>query len=65
MLAGDPEAVGDLVDANHILARRGLLDGFGHVSARDGEHFLIARNLAPARVGTADVMRVAFDGTVR
>jgi ribulose-5-phosphate 4-epimerase/fuculose-1-phosphate aldolase len=64
MLAGDPEAVGDLVDANHILARRGLLDGFGHVSARDGEHFLIARNLAPARVGTADVMRVAFDGTV-
>lgn len=45
MLAG-PEALGDLVDANHILARRGLLDGFGHISARDGDRFLIARNIA-------------------
>lgn len=60
----DPEAVGDLVDANHILARRGLLDGFGHISARDGDRLLIARNIAPARVATTDVVRVAFDGTV-
>ncbi len=64
MLGVDADAVADLVDANHILARRGVLDGFGHLSARDGDGFIIARNLAPANVEKTDVMRVAFDGTV-
>ena len=53
----------DLVVANHILARRGVLDGFGHVSVRDGaDHFLISCNRAPALVQDADLMRVSFAG---
>jgi ribulose-5-phosphate 4-epimerase/fuculose-1-phosphate aldolase len=48
-----------LVQANHILARKQVLDGFGHVSARHPEHsdrFLISRSMAPALVSAADIM---------
>jgi ribulose-5-phosphate 4-epimerase/fuculose-1-phosphate aldolase len=48
-----------LVQANHILARKQVLDGFGHVSARHpdrSDRFLIARSMAPALVSTADIM---------
>jgi HCOMODA/2-hydroxy-3-carboxy-muconic semialdehyde decarboxylase len=59
------EILDDLVDANRILAHRGVLDGFGHVSARDGaDHFRISCNRAPALVGAGDIMRVRNDGTV-
>jgi len=30
----DAALIGDLVDANHILYHLGVVDGFGHVSAR-------------------------------
>lgn len=64
MALTDQDTHGDLVDANHILAARGILDGFGHVSVRAGaEHFLISRNCAPALVQRADIMRLAFSGT--
>ena len=56
-----PEA-GELAVANHILYDQGILDGFGHVSVRDGhepERFLLARNMAPALVTAADIL--AFD----
>ncbi|HSQ82527.1 MAG TPA: class II aldolase/adducin family protein [Casimicrobiaceae bacterium] len=49
----------DLVAANHILARLGVLDGFGHVSVRDTEHadrYLMSRSLAPELVGEDDIM---------
>jgi ribulose-5-phosphate 4-epimerase/fuculose-1-phosphate aldolase len=55
----------ELVEANHILFRQGVLDGFGHVSARDPRHagrFLLARSMAPALVSGADLMRFDFDG---
>ena len=55
----------ELVLASHILAERGVVDGFGHVSARDPDDpgaFLISRSLAPALVGDADLMRVDLDG---
>ena len=55
----------DLVLASHILAERGVVDGFGHVSARDPDDpgaFLISRSLAPALVGDADLMRIDLDG---
>lgn len=57
--------VADLVAANRILYARGVLDGFGHVSARDPQDagaFLLSRNLAPASVGPDDVMRFTLDG---
>lgn len=55
----------ELVLASHILAKRQVVDGFGHVSARDPDDagaFLISRSLAPALVGDADLMLVDLDG---
>jgi ribulose-5-phosphate 4-epimerase/fuculose-1-phosphate aldolase len=59
--AADPDAqlIDDLVKANHILAKEGVLDGFGHVSARslkNPKHFYMARSLAPALVTAADIL---------
>ncbi len=58
--AADPAAtVADLVDANHILAHEGVVDGFGHVSARDPrdpQRYLLARSMAPALVTADDIM---------
>jgi HCOMODA/2-hydroxy-3-carboxy-muconic semialdehyde decarboxylase len=60
--AADPVLVDKLVLANRILYRQGVVDGFGHVSARhdrSSEHFLLARNMAPALVRRDDI--VTFD----
>ena len=57
--------IGDLVTANHILADRGVVDGFGHVSVRSPERsdaFLIARSMAPALVSSADILTLDLDG---
>lgn len=59
--AADPDAqvIDDVVKANHILAKEGVLDGFGHVSGRslkNPKHFYMARSLAPALVTAADIM---------
>jgi ribulose-5-phosphate 4-epimerase/fuculose-1-phosphate aldolase len=54
--------IADLVDANRILYRFGVVDAFGHISARHParpDHFLLARNLAPALVTADDI--VEFD----
>jgi ribulose-5-phosphate 4-epimerase/fuculose-1-phosphate aldolase len=56
------QLVQDLVVANRVLARQGVLDGFGHVSARhptDPGRYLISRSLAPELVSAEDIM--AFD----
>ncbi|QYF97097.1 class II aldolase/adducin family protein [Microbacterium sp. PAMC21962] len=60
------DAIHDLVDANHVLVRRDILDGFGHVSVRNPEDpatFLISRSLAPGLVVEDDIQVVALDGT--
>jgi len=57
--------VDDLVSANHILFKEGVVDGFGHVSVRDErnpERFLLARSIAPATVKAGDVMEFGMDG---
>jgi ribulose-5-phosphate 4-epimerase/fuculose-1-phosphate aldolase len=49
----------DLAGANRILAGLGVLDGFGHVSARHPERpdrFLLSRSLAPELVTRDDIM---------
>jgi len=54
-----------LVLANRILYRQGVVDGFGHVSARDPAHagrFLLSRSLAPGRVTRDDLMKFDLDG---
>jgi ribulose-5-phosphate 4-epimerase/fuculose-1-phosphate aldolase len=61
----DPGLVEKLVFANRILYRQGVVDGFGHVSARHDkspDHFLLARNMAPALVRRDDILSFDLDG---
>lgn len=63
----DPQAAlrEDIVIGSRILADFGVLDGFGHVSARhptNPSHFLMARSLAPALVTADDIMEFDQDG---
>jgi ribulose-5-phosphate 4-epimerase/fuculose-1-phosphate aldolase len=54
----------DLVAANRILAHHGVLDAFGHVSARhpgDPGRFLLSRSRAPELVTAADLMVLDLD----
>ncbi len=56
----------DLVYANRILYDQGVLDGFGHVSARDEKnpaHFLLSRSMAPGLVTTKDILEYDLEGT--
>src|SRR5579863_1009786 len=61
----DPVLIEDLVAANRILSREGVVDGFGHVSVRHDTVpgvFLLARSMAPGLVTAADLMLFDFDG---
>src|SRR5690348_5233793 len=61
------KVIDDLVAANRILADQGVLDGYGHVSARDPEHpdrFLLSRSLAPELVTASDILEHDLDGNV-
>jgi ribulose-5-phosphate 4-epimerase/fuculose-1-phosphate aldolase len=64
--AGDTAALlEDIVIGSRVLAEFGVLDGFGHVSARDPAnpgHFLMSRSLAPALVTAGDIMAFDLDG---
>lgn len=54
----------DLVIANRILAQRGVLDAWGHVSARHpsrADRFLLSRARAPGLVIAADIMEFDLD----
>jgi ribulose-5-phosphate 4-epimerase/fuculose-1-phosphate aldolase len=60
-----PGLLEDIVVGSRVLADFGVLDGFGHVSARDPAnpgHFLLARSLAPALVTADDIMEFDADG---
>jgi ribulose-5-phosphate 4-epimerase/fuculose-1-phosphate aldolase len=60
----DPALVDDLVAGNRILVDQGVLDGYGHVSARhdkDPTRFLMSRSIAPELVTAADVMEYDLD----
>jgi HCOMODA/2-hydroxy-3-carboxy-muconic semialdehyde decarboxylase len=54
-----------LVAGNRILAREGVVDGFGHISARhpkDPERYLLSRSRSPELVEGADIMEFMLDG---
>jgi HCOMODA/2-hydroxy-3-carboxy-muconic semialdehyde decarboxylase len=56
----------ELVTANRILAREGVVDSFGHVSARHPDkpdHFLLSRARAPDCIEADDIMEFTLDGT--
>jgi HCOMODA/2-hydroxy-3-carboxy-muconic semialdehyde decarboxylase len=65
-MSADPALISDLVVANHILYDHGVVDAFGHVSARHDQHpdrFLLARNMAPGNVTAADILEFHLDGS--
>src|SRR5688572_33096171 len=60
----DPKLVAELVAANRVLAREGVLDGWGHVSVRhnlDPNRYLLARSLAPELVAAGDILEFDLD----
>ena len=60
----DPALIDDLVAANRILYDQGVVDGFGHVSARhdkDSNRYFLARSMAPALVNADDIMEYDLD----
>jgi len=57
-------ALEDLVLANRILADRGVLDAYGHISIRhpaDPNRYLMARAIAPGLVTLDDIMELDLD----
>ncbi len=60
----DRRLIEDLVAANRILAREGVLDGWGHVSVRhdrDPNRYLLSRSLAPELVSARDILEFDLD----
>src|SRR5262245_36580477 len=60
----DPGLIEDLVAANRILADQGVVDGYGHVSARhnvDPNRYLLARSVAPELVTADDIVEFDLD----
>jgi HCOMODA/2-hydroxy-3-carboxy-muconic semialdehyde decarboxylase len=56
----------ELVTANRILAREGVVDSFGHVSVRHPErpdHYVLSRARAPECIEADDLMEFAADGS--
>jgi ribulose-5-phosphate 4-epimerase/fuculose-1-phosphate aldolase len=64
-LGADAALIEDIVVGSRVLADFGVLDGFGHVSARDPNNpgrFFMSRSLAPALVTADDIMAFDLDG---
>jgi ribulose-5-phosphate 4-epimerase/fuculose-1-phosphate aldolase len=62
----DAALLEDLVAANRILFDQGVVDGFGHVSARhdkDANRYLLSRSMAPALVTRDDIIEYDLDST--
>jgi ribulose-5-phosphate 4-epimerase/fuculose-1-phosphate aldolase len=58
-------ALEELVTANRILAREGVVDSFGHVSIRhpdDAGRYLLSRARAPECIEADDVMQFTLEG---
>ena len=61
------EVLTDLVTANRVLAREGVVDAFGHISVRhpgDADRYLMARSRSPELVNFDDIMEFSLDGKV-
>ena len=59
------ELLDDIALGSRILADLGIVDAFGHVSARspvNPNHFLMARSIAPAQVTADDIMEFDENG---
>jgi ribulose-5-phosphate 4-epimerase/fuculose-1-phosphate aldolase len=59
-------AIGNLVIANRILGHEGVVDAFGHVSARhpdNPDRYLLSRSRSPELVVADDIMEFDLDST--
>ena len=59
------ELIRDLALANRVLAKMGVLDAFGHCSARDPENpgaYFQSRGISPGTVREADIVELDLDG---
>jgi ribulose-5-phosphate 4-epimerase/fuculose-1-phosphate aldolase len=55
----------EIVTANRILAHEGVVDSFGHISARhpdDPKRFFLSRARAPERIEIEDIMEFTLEG---
>jgi len=62
----DSASFDELVTANRILAREGVVDAFGHVSIRHPAHserFCLSRARAPECIESADIMDFTLEGS--
>jgi len=62
--AESDSTVHELVLANHVLAAKEVVDGYGHVSTRHptyANRYFLARSMAPALVTDADIMTFDLD----
>ena len=60
------QALDELVTANRILAREGVVDSFGHVSIRHPDRpdrYVLSRARAPECIEAEDLMEFTLDGT--
>jgi len=63
-MPGIDAAIDDLVIANRILAKEGVVDAYGHVSLRhpeNPERFFLSRSLAPELVERGDIVEFGLD----
>ena len=64
-MAAPTQALDELVTANRILAREGVVDSFGHVSIRHPDRpdrYILSRARAPECIEIEDLMEFDFDG---
>jgi ribulose-5-phosphate 4-epimerase/fuculose-1-phosphate aldolase len=60
----DPGLIDDLVAANRILSDHGVLDAYGHISARDPKNpqcYWLSRSMAPVLVNAEDIIEFDLD----
>jgi HCOMODA/2-hydroxy-3-carboxy-muconic semialdehyde decarboxylase len=60
----DPNLIDDLVAANRILSDHGVLDAYGHISARDPKNpqrYWLSRSMAPVLVNAEDIIEFDLD----
>jgi ribulose-5-phosphate 4-epimerase/fuculose-1-phosphate aldolase len=58
-------ALEELVTANHILAKEGVVDSFGHISIRHPENpgrYIMSRSRAPERIEVSDLIEFSLEG---
>ena len=64
-MTNSDEQLEELVTANRILAREGVVDAFGHVSIRHPEHpdrYILSQSRAPDLVNVPDLMEYTLEG---